>query len=145
MAGHQSPLSRRFSSHGCTPSAFSPPERAREGSKYIMKLLCVTCRKPETASLKLLHCARCRLVQYCSAACQKRDYDGHKLVCKEAARRDRSLKSHGLDSGLKTNRAVWSWVEGLPGVLAHILCLAWKHRAHSPYFSIIGGRDGQVE
>jgi len=35
--------------------------------------------------LKLSRCSRCRSVQYCSAACQKADWRGHKIHCAAAS------------------------------------------------------------
>jgi hypothetical protein len=44
---------------------------------------CHTCevQVAETAG-KLLACGRCREVEYCSLACQKKDWPQHKLVCR---------------------------------------------------------------
>ncbi len=44
--------------------------------------LCTTCHTPESASTKLLACARCKIVRYCSRECQAVDWKrGHKTLC----------------------------------------------------------------
>jgi hypothetical protein len=41
---------------------------------------CYVCKKaPES---KLLKCNRCKLMRYCGAECQKKDWGRHKAVCK---------------------------------------------------------------
>lgn len=41
---------------------------------------CNICYKDEN-SAKLKYCSRCRMVKYCSAECQKKDWRDHKKVC----------------------------------------------------------------
>lgn len=45
------------------------------------EFFCVTCRKsqPEVASLKT--CSKCKVLQYCSVSCQKKDFRAHKTAC----------------------------------------------------------------
>ncbi|KAJ6506621.1 hypothetical protein C8R45DRAFT_1208676 [Mycena sanguinolenta] len=40
---------------------------------------CLTCRKPATG---MLRCGNCKLVRYCSADCQKKDWARHKTICR---------------------------------------------------------------
>ena len=42
---------------------------------------CFVCTKPESESLRLLCCTRCKSAAYCSAECQKADWKFHKKVC----------------------------------------------------------------
>lgn len=44
--------------------------------------LCRTCETPESPSTKLMVCARCKVVRYCSRECQVADWKrGHKKLC----------------------------------------------------------------
>lgn len=46
---------------------------------------CADCERDETAENDgacLKRCSRCRMTRYCSAACQKRDWSRHKIVCR---------------------------------------------------------------
>ncbi|PIL27077.1 hypothetical protein GSI_10216 [Ganoderma sinense ZZ0214-1] len=45
---------------------------------------CDRCKKEEAGDVKLLLCSRCRVVLYCSSACQKSDWKTHKPRCKTA-------------------------------------------------------------
>ena len=50
-------------------------------------LLCYTCCRPETSTLKLKSCTGCRLVEYCSKECQIKDWNGlHKQQCASLAK-----------------------------------------------------------
>lgn len=43
---------------------------------------CNSCGKAETAEQSLLQCQGCRIVRYCSKACQKDAWKTHKKFCK---------------------------------------------------------------
>ncbi len=42
--------------------------------------ICYSCQK---VPQKLMHCSRCKLVSYCSIACQRKDWQTHKPWCKK--------------------------------------------------------------
>mmetsp|Transcript_24202 Transcript_24202/g.78243 ORF Transcript_24202/g.78243 Transcript_24202/m.78243 type:complete len:231 (-) Transcript_24202:96-788(-) len=44
---------------------------------------CATCEVQVAKAGKLLACGRCREVEYCSLACQKKDWPQHKRVCRK--------------------------------------------------------------
>ena len=47
------------------------------------KYSCVTCGATEAKeNAKLMKCARCKLVSYCSKECQRKDWKSHKTFCK---------------------------------------------------------------
>jgi len=45
---------------------------------------CANCQKDKTAQpdYKINRCGKCKLIRYCSADCQKEDWNRHKKVCK---------------------------------------------------------------
>ncbi|KAJ7624059.1 hypothetical protein DFH06DRAFT_1230302 [Mycena polygramma] len=53
---------------------------------------CVTCRKEATAApdYPMSRCAKCKLVRYCSHACQKEDWARHKTICSKVQSVNRS-------------------------------------------------------
>jgi len=60
-----------------------------------------TCSKNNSNECKLLRCARCKNMWYCSKACQRNDWKRHKRVC-------------SLDNASATvdgNRSWWNWIE----------------------------------
>ncbi|KDR81037.1 hypothetical protein GALMADRAFT_241659 [Galerina marginata CBS 339.88] len=46
---------------------------------------CSNCQRPESDSVKLRKCAKCKMILYCSKECQTRDWPTHKSHCKIAA------------------------------------------------------------
>ncbi|KAF8206797.1 hypothetical protein K438DRAFT_1816438 [Mycena galopus ATCC 62051] len=46
---------------------------------------CLACNGEQTASpdFTMLRCGQCKLVRYCSAACQKKDWVRHKKICRK--------------------------------------------------------------
>ncbi|KAJ7863959.1 hypothetical protein B0H14DRAFT_3443759 [Mycena olivaceomarginata] len=54
---------------------------------------CLTCRKEHTAApeFAMLRCAKCKLVRYCGAACQKEDWVRHKAICGKITNVSRSV------------------------------------------------------
>lgn len=59
-------MPNRFASHHLFPAAAS----------------CLNCAAEETIGMELKRCAACKLVRYCSVACQKEDWSRHKQTCK---------------------------------------------------------------
>lgn len=60
-----------------TEEAYLPPPDAQGGSG-----VCRGCKGKKTKEGKaLMKCGRCRVVEYCSAECQKGDWATHKKVC----------------------------------------------------------------
>merc|ERR1712167_264861 len=60
-------------------SAMTYPE---DGECMAGKLACAACGLEETTARKLLKCKGCKLVLYCSKACQKTHWKAHKTACK---------------------------------------------------------------
>lgn len=46
-----------------------------------MRYMCICC-KEESYDGEFKRCSRCKQVKYCSAECQKRDWNEHKNICK---------------------------------------------------------------
>lgn len=46
---------------------------------------CTTMLPPGGKKMRSMRCSGCKVAHYCSPACQKKDWKGHKLVCKELA------------------------------------------------------------
>ena len=44
-----------------------------------------TSSSSSSSSLLLKRCSRCKMVWYCSVACQKKDLKSHKRICKDIA------------------------------------------------------------
>jgi MYND finger len=59
---------------------YKPPENDPKVNKVAKERMCTVCYKVEKG-MKL--CGRCRLVYYCSAICQKKDWRTHRLKCKQ--------------------------------------------------------------
>ncbi|KAJ7123375.1 hypothetical protein C8R44DRAFT_875581 [Mycena epipterygia] len=53
---------------------------------------CLTCRKEQTAApeFTMSRCAKCKLVRYCSVACQTEDWARHKTICRKIKNVSRS-------------------------------------------------------
>ncbi|KAJ7473685.1 hypothetical protein B0H11DRAFT_2036878 [Mycena galericulata] len=53
---------------------------------------CLTCRNEDTAvpEFHMSRCGKCKLVRYCSAACQKEDWARHKTICRKIQKVTRS-------------------------------------------------------
>ena len=69
--------------------AMPPPdivtqENASKRSAYLHD--CARCRAERTGSGEFKKCSRCRMVRYCSAACQREDWPFHRARCPEPAR-----------------------------------------------------------
>jgi len=54
-------------------------------SEAIMMMACASCGIAETDEVKLMECAECDLVRYCSDECQKKHPSQHKEACKKRA------------------------------------------------------------
>ena len=72
------------------PSSYNPMSDAEEALANQLETArlnskaasCYTCGKSPAPGSKLLTCARCRVANYCSSACQKMDWKkGHKNNC----------------------------------------------------------------
>jgi hypothetical protein len=46
---------------------------------------CACCEKKAAADVQLLACSRCLKTYYCSAVCQKQDWNQHKKTCAATA------------------------------------------------------------
>ena len=46
--------------------------------------VCARCGQTAAPGVKLLTCSRCKLVRYCSAECQRKDWKSHKPRCQPA-------------------------------------------------------------
>ena len=64
-------------SHGGGASA--PP---RSDASPTTESSCSACNKPPAAGTKLHVCAKCQMISYCNAACQRADCASHKRDCK---------------------------------------------------------------
>ena len=62
-------------------------ERDRSDRPHAVLLpVCANCRKETQPGVKLLKCGNCKAVSYCSAACQRAAWPGHKSVCPTLSR-----------------------------------------------------------
>ena len=49
-------------------------------SKVVSEVnICSNCKSQRQAGVELKHCSRCQIIKYCSVACQKKDWDFHRL------------------------------------------------------------------
>ncbi len=61
-------------------------------SRACSHLACTNCSGASESGLHGKRCSGCRVVRYCSAACQRSDWKaGHKVVCKELAAKQAAI------------------------------------------------------
>ena len=65
----------------------SDEESLASSSSANVKKSVVPCCSVCGSSKNLARCGRCRVVSYCSVACQQADWAAHKLVCRELAKK----------------------------------------------------------
>eukprot|EP00035_Acanthoeca_spectabilis_P008317 m.151851 g.151851 ORF g.151851 m.151851 type:complete len:195 (-) comp14308_c0_seq5:534-1118(-) len=98
---------------------------------------CRMCSRLAPAGKKLLRCARCLAVLYCSSECQKRDWKSHKSFCKMATTQRNDLVNKGSNPA-KFND-VLAWAQSVPDLMQHVMSLAWMNRKVQPIVQIKGG------
>ena len=64
----------------------------------------------ELGTDKLFTCAGCRIVRYCSKACQRADWDGHREECRTIRKRRHAAETAG---GAGRGRW-WRWASVVP-------------------------------
>ncbi|KAJ5794180.1 hypothetical protein N7457_000779 [Penicillium paradoxum] len=66
---------------------------------------CHTCRKDETATDRLKHCARCMstTILYCSRECQKADYRVHKQTCTTKTQSTAATEASVAETSIETS------------------------------------------
>jgi hypothetical protein len=101
-------------------------------------LVCHNCRGRPAAGAKLKRCGGCLCQSYCSSACQNASWPTHKLACKTfAANRKRAQGGDGARSITKKDEiAAGNWYSTVPGLVAKVGFLAWKHRLESPIIQV---------
>eukprot|EP00035_Acanthoeca_spectabilis_P008312 m.151817 g.151817 ORF g.151817 m.151817 type:complete len:156 (-) comp14308_c0_seq1:824-1291(-) len=68
---------------------------------------CRMCSRLAPAGKKLLRCARCLAVLYCSSECQKRDWKSHKSFCKMATTQRNDLVNKGSNPAKFNDVLAW--------------------------------------
>ncbi|GJE84500.1 zinc finger MYND domain-containing protein [Phanerochaete sordida] len=58
------------------------PDRFAPAHRFPPAASCLCCQAEQTVGKELKRCGACKLVRYCSAACQKEDWGRHKATCK---------------------------------------------------------------
>lgn len=97
--------------------------------------MCTVCHRTPPHGEKLSICKACRvdfLGRYCSKACQERDWEFHKKLCKNAGKHgelERRQRSEQIVEKAKDFTSDWLYDEfGYSNLVHH----GWKHRALSP-------------
>ena len=82
-AADQLALTSLTSSNGNTTITADEAEETKPNSKVIIEKYCSNCGVAGVANKDVKLCNSCKCVWYCSAACQKAHWKGHKKECKE--------------------------------------------------------------
>lgn len=112
---------------------------------------CERCRGGPAAGGKLQVCSGCKMVHYCSIACQTEGWADHKLICKDfSAARQRSVAAIEAEAEqgnsapgrgskqIKTQRlALNDWYCSIPGLPHKVQFLGWKYRSQSPVIVVV--------
>jgi hypothetical protein len=86
---------------------------------------CDVCHESVTSGVRIEGCAACRSAYYCSKACQRVAWAGHKHICKNLARVQLTIEEHeSSDVNTVTVRSRGCWKEvanylrlcGMPGI-----------------------------
>ncbi len=72
-------------------ASMRPPRRILEDGDD--RLRCMTCEEPQSPERRLLRCAGCFAVRYCSTECQRADKANHREFCRTAAQSGTATKS----------------------------------------------------
>jgi len=58
------------------------------GKKFRALVKCANCKVLEKSEKEFQKCSRCRFVFYCSKACQRKDWQNHKEICKQIRKKN---------------------------------------------------------
>ena len=103
---------------------------------------CKACGKEPRAGGKLLSCGKCHSTQYCDTQCQTADWPQHKAACRRAAASREEAAAAGVD--MSKMSALHRWYGTVPDLGEKVICMAWQHRAETPFIVVQGGVNAHM-